>query len=429
MTPLSKRRPFAALGLSLVLFLVLLGGCSLLEQREAAQTTFQQVAAGGGHTCGLTRGGGVRCWGNNREGELGHGGAAGSLTPVDVQGLASGVAAISAGRWFTCALTRGGGVKCWGGNDYGQLGDGSAQTRRRTPVDVRGLARGVAAISTGLWHTCALTIGGGVKCWGWNTHGQLGDGTGIQRLTPVEVVNLDHVVSLSAGDTHTCAVTRSGGVKCWGNNGSGQRGDGGSGWGRPEPVEVAGIHDAVAVSAGGEHTCALTRGGVVKCWGSNDKGQLGDGSRTTRWTPAEVQGLAGGVAAISAGEIHTCALTNAGALKCWGGNGFTRMGEDSFLWNALGDGSDPDHDTHSVRGHRTAPVDVQGLSAGVSAISAGRGYTCAVTGDGAIKCWGSNNFGQLGDGSTAKRLTPVDVRALPVSPIQQTDENKERDEE
>ena len=137
-----------------------------------------QVKVGNGHTCALS-GGGMKCWGYNGAGQLGDGGTANSPTPVDVSGLTSGVSAIATGQYYTCALTSGGGVKCWGNNSNDQLGDGST-TNRSTPVDVSGLTSGVSAIATGVSHTCALS-GGGVKCWGNNTNGQLGDDTTTQR--------------------------------------------------------------------------------------------------------------------------------------------------------------------------------------------------------------------------------------------------------
>jgi alpha-tubulin suppressor-like RCC1 family protein len=177
-----------------------------------------------GDSCALTAAG-VKCWGDNRSGQLGDGTISDRPTLVDVAGLSSGVTAIAAGGGQTCALVAGA-VKCWGANAYGQLGDGTTSDRS-TPVEVAGLGGGVSAIAAGGDHTCALTVAGGVKCWGRNSDGQLGDGTTSDRSTPVDVTGLSGgVTAIAAGSDHTCTLTVAGGVKCWGFNHFGPVGEG-----------------------------------------------------------------------------------------------------------------------------------------------------------------------------------------------------------
>jgi len=372
------------------LFAALTLASVILSAPPAAATSASSVSADYTHTCALTTSGGVKCWGANNTGMLGDGTTKRRLTPVDVSGLTSGVAAISAGTYHTCALTTSGGVKCWGANYAGMLGDGT-KTERDTPVDVSGLTSGVAAISVDSYHTCALTTSGGVKCWGANYHGQLGDGTTKRRLTPVDVSGLTSgVAAISVGPDYTCAVTISGGVKCWGWNNKGQLGDG-TGSEQHTPVDVSGLASGVAaISAGTYHACALTTSGGVKCWGANYHGQLGDGTTKKGRAPVDVSGLSSGVAAISAGGFHTCALTTSGGMKCWGAN-YAGM---------LGGGGKKD---------RLKPADVSRLVSGVAEISAGTYHTCAVTISGGVKCWGWNYYGQVGDGTTTYRAKPVDV--------------------
>lgn len=355
------------------------------------------VDTGNGHTCALTSGGGVKCWGDNTDGQLGDGSTTQSSTPVDVSGLTSGVIAISAGGSHTCALTSSGGVKCWGRNANGQLGDGST-TQSSTPVNVSGLTSGVVAITAGGSHTCALTTTGEVKCWGSNGNGQLGDGSTTGSSTPVDVTGLtSSATSISAGNTHTCVVTDSGGAQCWGSNFTGALGDG-TFFQRTTPVDVSGLTSGVAiVSAGAGFTCALMTGGGAQCWGMNSLGQVGDETTTTRFSPVDVSGLTSGATAISAGGSHACALTNTAETRCWG----------STYYGQSGNGRDR---------LRTTAVDVTGLTSGAVAVSTGRDHACAVTDSGGVQCWGSNLAGQIGDGTglpfVRQRPTPVDVSGL-----------------
>lgn len=339
----------------------------------------------------MTSGGAVKCWGDNSYGQLGDGTTTDRLTPVGVSGLGSGVKAVSVNAFDTCALTSGGAVKCWGEGGDGELGDGM-WTSSLTPVGVSGLSSGVIAISADAGYACALTSGGAVKCWG---AGELGNGT-TSSNTPVDVSGLSSgVTAISVGGGHACALTSGGAVECWGGNSNGQLGDGTT-TDSATPVPVGGLSSGViAISAGLAHTCALTSGGAVECWGWNSFGQLGNGMTTDTVTPVGVSGLGSGVTAISAGSYHTCALTSGGAAKCWG------------LANAgqLGNGMTTPFDS-------ATPVDVSGLGSGVTAISAGQDYACALASGGVAECWGWNYYGALGDGTTMNSTTPVDVSGL-----------------
>ncbi len=222
--------------------------------------------------------------------------------------------AITAGLDQTCALVAGGTVKCWGANDYGQLGDGT-NTASNTAVEVTGVA-GATAITADLDHTCALVAGGTVKCWGYNNYGQLGNATTTNSNIAVEVAGVAGATAITAGHYHTCALVTGGTVKCWGRDDSGQSGNGTFTSSNTTAVDVTGVAGATAIAAGGDHSCALVAGGTVKCWGQNGFGELGNGTNATSNTAVDVTGVAGATA-ITAGGTHSCALV-AGTVKCWG---------------------------------------------------------------------------------------------------------------
>jgi len=369
-----------------------------------AQTVYTQVAAGHGYTCALVNDGTVQCWGANDAGQLGNGSISVSGAPVTVTGLKN-VTAISAGNDHTCALLRDSTVQCWGTNDRGQLGNGTTtEGSTPIPVTVTGL-KDVIAISAGLANTCALLSNGTVQCWGLNNFGQLGTTTnssisviimGLKSTfaissIPVPVTGLKDAIAVSTGGLHTCAILNGGTVQCWGSNDFGELGNGTTSKnGTPVPVTVTDIKDATAISTGYDHTCALLNGGTVQCWGNNMSGELGDGTTANRSTPATVTRLKD-VIAISAGLGNTCALLSNGTVQCWGSNGFGALGEGTTV---IG---------------RSAPVTVRGLK-DVTAISTGPTlHTCALLNDGSIQCWGNNSAAQLGDGTDIDRRTPVSV--------------------
>jgi alpha-tubulin suppressor-like RCC1 family protein len=354
------------------------------------------ISLGDAYACALSSSGAVKCWGSNLFGQLGDGSETESQsTPVEVAGLSSNVVSISTGPNHACALTSSGSVKCWGQNTNGGLGD-KTTTDRRTPVDVVDLTNGsgVTAISAGLGHTCALLSGGTVKCWGRNESGQLGDNTTTDSSVPVEVAGLSSgVVAISAGNELTCALISGGSVKCWGSNTNGQIGDG-TYENRHSPTDVIGLSSSVvAISAGWSSACAILSTGAVKCWGSYDGGESSDKTKNMSRTPVVIVGLAegSGVTAISVGR-STCVLIQSGAVKCFGSNNFGQLG-------------------NGLKTESLMPVDVVGLAGGsdITVISAGGANACAMTSAGTIQCWGQNQMGALGNGTTTDSLVPVDV--------------------
>jgi alpha-tubulin suppressor-like RCC1 family protein len=282
------------------------------------------ISAGDDHTCALTHAGAVLCWGNDIAGQLGNNSFTASPVPVGVVGLSSGVVAVSAGGDHTCAFTAAGAVKCWGDDFFGQLGDDS-HVAGPFPVDVVGLSSGVAAVAAGEWHTCALTAAGAALCWGYNETGQLGDGSFTDSPVPVDVVGLTSgVLAVAAGHTHTCALTHAGAVKCWEDDYADELGDN-SLTNSPVPVDPVGLSSAVvAVSAGNQQTCALTAVGAVKCWGLGSWVDISS-------VPVGVVGLSSGVIAVSVGSGHACAITAAGSLKCWGANALGQLGNGTTI--------------------------------------------------------------------------------------------------
>ena len=243
------------------------------------------LSAGGDRTCAITTESGVRCWPSLSAGRVGDGTAILRTTPEDVPGLTGDIASVSVGQFHTCVVPNDGAPKCWGGNRHAQAGDwttvrpGVYLGYRSTAGDVSGLTSNVISVAAGASHTCALTAAGSVWCWGDNYHGQLGGGNFHAPSAPVAVMGLTSgVADVSVGDVHSCALTTTGAVKCWGKHEYGRLGGALS---SSVPADVTGLSRGIAVvSAGGTHTCALTTAGAVKCGGLNNDGQLGDGTST-----------------------------------------------------------------------------------------------------------------------------------------------------
>ena len=394
-----------------------------------------QIDAGETHTCAVTLEGTVVCWGHNQSGQLGDGTTADRAVAVKVSGLAASVARISAGGSFlingsymdgiptttlrshTCAVTSSGGVKCWGANDLGQLGDGST-TQRLTPVDVSGLGSGIVDVAAGGAHTCALTATGHVMCWGANEAGQLGNGTTQASTTPVDVAGLSGVAEIAAAYRHTCARTTAGAIFCWGANESGQLGDGTT-TNRGLRVAVTSLSanvSRIAVGGGkldgqvegtGGRSCAVTGTGGVMCWGYAFSGS------GNALTPVEVAGLQSGVEDVATAATnystltapnqfsrvffsHSCALLSDGSPRCWGSNYFGQLGNGASLTTSAGGGAS------------ATPVPVVGLANDVAEITTGGRHTCALMVTGLVRCWG---FGEaLGTGTMNSSSTPAAVK-------------------
>ena len=429
-------------------------------------TQVTQITTGGSRTCALLDGG-VKCWGNNAGGGLGDDTRTFRTTPTDVVGLQEGVVSVAAAASHTCALLDTGRVKCWGANLIAELGDGTI-TNRTSPVDVCQVydealeqcdtpLSSVTAIAAGTFHNCALTEDATVYCWGRNTHGQLGavsddkcsfgDGPfpatseGLNpelcSTTPLEVAGLTDVVAVDAGGNHTCALTVEGRVKCWGVNLNRQLGT-------PTteiclelgvvpidcstmPVDVCLTYDeaaaqcdeflaATAVAASGSHSCAVTAAGGAMCWGANFRGALGDGNELgdvfpPSSPPVDVVGLTQGVVQIAVKSSTSCAVTIEALVMCWGGNQEGQLGDGTG-------GRSGDRSLVPVSVCEDAVCDTP--LANVVAVSTGS-HTCALLEGGAVKCWGSNTWGQLGDGTICfgisyNRPAPVAVVALDAKP-------------
>eukprot|EP00798_Chlamydomonas_sp_ICE-L_P014556 gene14556-20597_t len=411
--------------------------------------TMIALSAGDFHTCALFKGNYFKCWGQGSHGQLGTGSTSNENRPVDVANLRThhNATAIAAGDSHTCAILDDHSVKCWGRwSIYVKLSDKSTPGEA---VDL-GAGRTAAAITVGGSRTCALLDDHSVKCWrfcdyywgsecmpeevdlgsgrsatafsssdghkcailddmttvcwGANSDGQLGIGSlGGTENFPVEVDlgTRQTANAIAVGASHTCAILDDSSVKCWGRNYESQLGIGTTAYSSGEPipmeVELGQGRTATGITVGYYHTCAILDDKSVRCWGSNERGQVGTGGKRYVISPVEVDlGEGRNATAITAGISHTCALLDGGSVKCWGDNGYGQMGTKSYNTGAYNGGS--------------TPVEVElGTGRTATAITAGSFHTCAGLDDNSVKCWGRGSDGQLGIGSFNNEPIPVEV--------------------
>lgn len=393
---LRRRSMHAALVLASLAALVVAGSPTLaVGSTPSSKSHWASIVPGQGLlTCGIQVDGSLWCWGSNAQGQLGDGTTDDRHLPTQI-GIGSTWMDVSPDLNHSCALKSDGTAWCWGFNFSGQVGDGTT-TQRLVPTQV-GSDSDWAEITTGSSHTCGLRTDGSAWCWGAGDLGKLGNGKHGKIFSDVPVrVKGDHTfVTLDAGDEHTCAIATDGTLWCWGSNENGQLGIGSKGRNdmRDEPVQVGTSTRWSSISGGSGWTCGIQKRAAGWCWGDNAFGQLGDGTRTSRTVPVRVSG-SGTWAAIVAGGVQTCGRQRGGTAWCWGDN------HDG----AVGDGT---------RIRRLTPVQV-GQATNWTAVSAGGfgfgGHSCGLRGSVAW-CWGDNSNGQLGDGTTRNRTTPVRVQS------------------
>lgn len=382
--------------------------CTDLDCQEVTACKTTQIGFGGGpgswHGCVKSSTGTPWCWGRNHCGQLGFNGADGSA-PAASAGVTTATD-VKGGSANSCVLLATGAVQCWGSSSYGALGDAGAFTGQCTkaPQDVlaaggmSGLLTGATQLTVGASHGCAL-IGspGSITCWGGNTEAQLGDGTGVNRPTPVSVLNITTALQVSGGSQNTCAVLANGTVQCWGRNHRGQLGTGSPGTtSNGNPVTVVGISNAAQVATGQDFACARTFAGGVQCWGDNQRGELGNGVVTaTRITTPVTANLGAPAVSIAAGAFHMCAILQGGAVSCWGLNADGQVG--------IG----------VISATQATPVATSPLQSAVS-LEMGRDFTCAKALNGTVTCWGDNRYGQIGNTDVGTdHPTPTTKTGLP----------------
>ena len=390
---------------------VILPQISLNQPGFQEGSIFSDSTISGGHlhTCAILDNGEIACWGDGRYGKLGICNLCltDKMYPTLTASLGDGRSAISVsiGSVHTCAILDNGEVSCWGDGSNGRLGDGGTSMNPvPTLTNSLGAGRTAVAISSGNQHTCVILDNGAVSCWGGNSYGQLGDGTTTDRHDPTPTSTLGTgrtAIAISAGNAHTCALLDNGSVSCWGSGANGRLGDGSTS-DSLTPTLTSSMGEnrhAIGLAAGGAFTCALLDNGSVACWGLSSQSQLGNNSFIEKSTPTQTASLGTNrhATAISAGGSHACALLDDNSISCWGYG----------TWGQLGNG---------INGRKDIPTPVNTFGSNPAnaayAIATGTDHTCAIYGDGNVSCWGRGDDGRLGVGGTDSKSIPWNTRFL-----------------
>lgn len=357
------------------------------------------IATGGEHTCAIRSDGTLRCWGYNAFGQLGDNTTTNRLVQTALSGGGSwkSISVGSGIQAHSCGIKSDNTGWCWGGNFYGQLGDGTT-TNRLVPTAVSGGGTWLSIV-VGADMTCGIKSDSTARCWGSNNDGALGDGTTTNRAVPTALSGGGTWTSISTDGSigayppyynQSCGIKTDGTARCWGDNTFGQLGDGTT-TGRLVPTGLSGGGAWLSIDPGQYHSCGIKSDGTARCWGSNASGQVGDGTTTQRLTQTTLSG-GGTWLAISAAANYSCGIKTDGTARCWGVN----------YTGALGDGTTTDRlvpTTLSGGGIWTSIAANTGLQFG--------GHTCGIMSDLTARCWGFNFSGQLGDATTTNRSVPT----------------------
>jgi len=357
--------------------------------------TFCEITAGICHTIAIDRNGRAWSWGLNSAGQLGDGTVISKLTPVSVIGTVKTFCKITTGASHTIVIDKNGRLWGWGGRSFGQVGDNTSAFCTTTPVCICGAIKTFCKISAGACHTLAIDKNGRLWAWGRNVWGELGDGTLIQRNTPVSVVGtVKTFCEIATGTCHSLAIDKSGIVWAWGNNGFGVLGNNINGLSKCTPVSVYGTKTFCQIATGGafftSHISAIDQNGRVWAWGNNLAGQLANNSTSVQYSPVSILGVVKTFCKINVGACHTVAIDKNGRAWAWGFNGQGQLGDNSLT-------------------SRRTPVSVLGTTKTFCQIAGGSSHTIAIDKNGRVWAWGLNTNGQLGDNTLLSKRTPVSV--------------------